>query len=109
PIEDCGAIFDEVLVLAVVGGAFVGTDPAIMDSFLERLPEICQRSYPEPQLASEREPFKSTILRHLDVLRRDADVRSRYQRLLLDVWAEVRDTWESEGRSTVEAASSHLR
>jgi DNA-binding transcriptional ArsR family regulator len=109
PVDDCGCVFDEVLVLADLGGAFLGTDPETMDSFLDRLPQIAPRRYPEPQLATERPLFKSRILSHLERLRTDAGVRASYQQLLRDVWAEVRGAWVNEGRNRVDAACSRLR
>jgi DNA-binding transcriptional ArsR family regulator len=108
-LEDCPALFEEILILADVDDSFAATDPGVMDSFLQRLPEIAQQRYAEPQLASEEAVNKAAILRHLATLRDDASVRANYQGLLRDVWAEVRETWETIGRRAVEAAVERLR
>lgn len=98
--------FDELLVLASLGGAIVGID---LDHFLADLPAVCQLPRPELALSTEKPDRRETILGRLQALGRDERLRREYQRLMRDTWEAVRGTWQQEGIPVVEAACGRLR
>lgn len=101
----CGG-FMELEVLAHHGGVLLCTDA---DTLLERLDELCLSAPTELALASETDADRDAVLGRLALLRESADVRGRYVALVGDVWASLRDVWESEGRRAVDAAVAARR
>jgi DNA-binding transcriptional ArsR family regulator len=92
---DC---FSELLVVAQAGGLLFEQDG---DELLARLPEAAQLDVEEPALASETAEDRAQLLGRLDQLRRKPGLRRRWVELFADLWEEMRETWQAEGRAQV--------
>lgn len=90
-LGDAHAAFDELAVLAALGGFLTGGE-AVAD-FIAALPEIAVRPAPPLGLRTEQEETRERIQRHLQVLREDADLRARYVTLITDAAAARRPRW----------------
>jgi DNA-binding transcriptional ArsR family regulator len=90
--------FTEMVVLAERSGSL--RDPDIRGFFagLERAAASDART---PSLLSESPAERTAIDLRLEVLRTDADVRSRYIALLKEIWESVRVEWEETGQAAV--------
>lgn len=87
PEAECGS-FDELLVLAAIGGLLVTGDS--VDPLLEALPDLASRPVPRLRLRTEQEDTRERVRRHLDALRDQAGLRDAYVALLRDAAAEMR-------------------
>jgi len=73
----------------------------------ELLAGVAQAAIDSPKelpLGSEDESDRAVFLQRLDRLRRSPPLRRDYVRLLRELWAEVNETWESQGRRLVDVA-----
>jgi DNA-binding transcriptional ArsR family regulator len=99
--------FAELLVVAQSGGLLFEPD---VNRLLAGLPEALRRDDGhEPDLASETPEYRGSLLVRMEWLRRRPSVRRRWIELLGDLWAEVRQSWEREGRRRVAEACLTVR
>ena len=99
----CGG-FMELMVLAHSGGLLFSTDG---DELIARLDELCTMeaaSADELPLLSETAEDRRVILRRLERLREDGQLRGAYVDLVGDMWEAIRPEWERSGRGAVEVA-----
>ena len=78
----------------------------------ELLAGVAQAAIDSPKelpLGSEDESDRAVFLQRLDRLRRSPPLRRDYVRLLRELWAEVNETWESQGRRLVDVAVERYR
>lgn len=81
--------FDELLVLAATGDLLVGGDSP--DPLLDALPQLAARPAARLRLRTEQEDTKERVIRHLDALREDADLRERYVGMVREAAAQLRE------------------
>jgi len=84
--------FDELVVLAAVGGFLPGGEE--VTDFLAALPELATRPTGPLRLRTEQEETRERVRRHLQVLREDHERRERYVALVAEVAASRRPTWQ---------------
>lgn len=88
----------ESVVLAYRSHSLLDTD---LESFFRNIEAAIEDRSPLPSLRSEpTEEIEATRIR-LDRLRTDRGVRSRYVRMLKELWAMVEPDWEEHGRPAV--------
>lgn len=92
----------EIVVLADATGTLEDRDIA---PFLDRIARPVVFSEP-PALEAEPPDERAIILSRLDRLATDRPLRTRYARLLRDVWAQFDETWTSTGRARAEDVSA---
>ena len=102
---DGNAHYDELAVLAHVGGVLAG-DPPLAD-FLAALDAAAGRVPEELRLGSETPAQRARLRARLERLRHDSALRGRYRALLAEVWSPLDRTWRSD-LPTLVAASSRL-
>ena len=104
---ETAAPFDELAVLAAVGGFLPGGEETLAE-FIAALPELAVRAPARPNLRTEQEETRQQIERHLQVLRKDAKQRARYVALIADAAAARRPRWEA-GLPALQARAGWLR
>jgi DNA-binding transcriptional ArsR family regulator len=92
----------EMVVLAERSGSL--RDPDIR-GFFAGIERAATSDAPAPSLLSESPAERAAIGRHLQVLRTDSKVRSRFITLLKEIWESVRVEWEEAGRPAAMAAA----
>jgi DNA-binding transcriptional ArsR family regulator len=103
---ECTPAFDELLVYAATDGALTAESPA---PFLSRLRDLTTRDVGPLLLRTERADVRAIVERHLAILRRDARRRAQYVALIEDVWAAIRERWETVGLQRVRARAAQLQ
>jgi DNA-binding transcriptional ArsR family regulator len=94
--------FAEVVVLAQRAGSLRDRD---LGGFFAGIEKAAISDAPTPSLLSETPAERTAIGRRLDILRRDAKVRSGYVDLVKKVWGAVRVEWEEIGQPAVAGAA----
>jgi DNA-binding transcriptional ArsR family regulator len=92
----------EMVVLAERSGSLRDSD---LRRFFAGVERAATSDAPTPSLLSESPAERVAIDQRLNVLRTDANVRSRYVALLEEIWESVRVEWEETGRAAVVAAA----
>lgn len=99
--------FPELLIVAQSAGLLFEAD---VNELLARLPEVLhRRSGEKPELASETPQVRATLLARLELLRLKRSLRRSWIDLLQELWEEVRETWERDGRVRVAEACTRVR
>ena len=102
--ESC--CFMEMAVLGYRGGHLFTLDA---DAFIDDLERMCSLPAPDADefpLQSEHGDDREAILRRLELLREDAELRQRYVTLMRDLWDVLRPDFDRFGRSIVESSIS---
>jgi DNA-binding transcriptional ArsR family regulator len=85
----------EIVLLADATGTLEDLE---IEPFLDRIAHPVVLSRP-PALETESNEERAIILSRLERLASDRSVRTRFVRMLRDVWAHIEPTWESTGRA----------
>ncbi|HEX6547621.1 MAG TPA: metalloregulator ArsR/SmtB family transcription factor [Candidatus Dormibacteraeota bacterium] len=104
-LRDAGLRAGAILVLADLAGSLTGADAEAVFAAVESPPQL-PASLP---LASEKEADRVELLRALELVIGDPQLRRRLVAVMRRAWALVESTWRSEGIQACEAAVARAR